>query len=112
MTGRLLGEKAIVTGAARGIGAAIARLFAAEGASLGLLDLDGDALGGIVEELRSAGAEVAEPGESDERIHVGAVHVDLPAGIVHRGGDVHDVLFVDAVRRGVRDHQSGQRLCV
>jgi NAD(P)-dependent dehydrogenase (short-subunit alcohol dehydrogenase family) len=60
MTGRLLGEKAIVTGAARGIGAAIARLFAAEGARLGLLDLDGEALGGIVEELRGAGAEVAD----------------------------------------------------
>lgn len=38
---RLDGKAAIVTGAARGIGAAIARRFAQEGAALALADLDG-----------------------------------------------------------------------
>ena len=39
---RLHGLRCIVTGAARGIGAEIARTFAAEGATLGLLDVAGD----------------------------------------------------------------------
>lgn len=46
--GRLQGKVAIVTGAARGIGAAIARRFAGEGARVALFDLD-----------RAAGEEAA-----------------------------------------------------
>lgn len=42
--GRLAGRRAIVTGAARGIGAAIAEAFHREGAELALLDLNGDRL--------------------------------------------------------------------
>ncbi len=44
MPKRFLGKRAIVTGAARGIGLAISRLLAGEGASVALVDLDGDAL--------------------------------------------------------------------
>jgi NAD(P)-dependent dehydrogenase (short-subunit alcohol dehydrogenase family) len=39
--GRLDGKVAIVTGAARGTGEAIARLFAAEGAQVVLADVQG-----------------------------------------------------------------------
>jgi NAD(P)-dependent dehydrogenase (short-subunit alcohol dehydrogenase family) len=44
MTGRMQGRRVIVTGAASGMGKAIAELFAAEGASLALLDRDADRL--------------------------------------------------------------------
>lgn len=42
MTGRLAGKVALVTGAARGIGEAIARAFASEGAFVLVTDLDAD----------------------------------------------------------------------
>ena len=40
--GRLAGRRVVVTGAARGIGAAIAQAFAGEGARLALMDREGD----------------------------------------------------------------------
>ena len=43
MAGRLAGRRAVVTGGASGIGLAIAERFAAEGASIAVLDLDGAA---------------------------------------------------------------------
>jgi 3-oxoacyl-[acyl-carrier protein] reductase len=48
----------IVTGAGKGIGAAIARGFAREGGRLALLDVDAAALDKLVKELTEAGAEV------------------------------------------------------
>jgi NAD(P)-dependent dehydrogenase (short-subunit alcohol dehydrogenase family) len=46
MAGRLKGRHIVITGAAAGIGQAIAALFAAEGAQLALLDRDYDKLAG------------------------------------------------------------------
>mgnify|MGYP001580388301 FL=1 len=48
---RLAGRRAVITGGASGIGAACARLFAAEGASVVLADLEG---------AREQGEELAE----------------------------------------------------
>lgn len=53
----LAGRTAVVTGAAQGLGAAVARLFAAEGARLHLIDLLAEPLMAVAEELRAAGAE-------------------------------------------------------
>jgi 2-hydroxycyclohexanecarboxyl-CoA dehydrogenase len=44
----------LVTGAANGIGAAIARRLAEEGCTVGILDLDADAGGKVVAEIKSA----------------------------------------------------------
>lgn len=56
--GLLAGRVAIVTGAAAGIGAATARRFAAEGASVVVNDRDAAGLAALVAELEGAGARV------------------------------------------------------
>jgi NAD(P)-dependent dehydrogenase (short-subunit alcohol dehydrogenase family) len=59
VSGRLSGKVALITGAARGLGAAAAELFAGEGARVLLTDvLDGDGET-LAESLRDAGHEVA-----------------------------------------------------
>ena len=55
---RFQGRSAIVTGAASGIGRGIAARLAAEGAVLGLMDINGEALAAVAEELRARGATV------------------------------------------------------
>lgn len=57
--GELAGQVALVTGAARGIGAAVARLLAERGAALALLDIDGEALSALAAEL--GGPDLALP---------------------------------------------------
>lgn len=49
---RFDGQGVLVTGAAHGIGAAITRAFAAEGARVAVTDLDGDAAEALAKELR------------------------------------------------------------
>lgn len=53
----LAGKVAVVTGAASGIGEAVARTFAANKARVLLVDLDADRLGQVVEEIRTHGWE-------------------------------------------------------
>jgi NAD(P)-dependent dehydrogenase (short-subunit alcohol dehydrogenase family) len=58
--GRLAGKKAFVTGAAQGLGAAMARKFAAEGAKVSLADINLDGAQAVADEINEAhGAGVA-----------------------------------------------------
>jgi NAD(P)-dependent dehydrogenase (short-subunit alcohol dehydrogenase family) len=77
---RLKGKVAVITGAAKGIGAATARLFAQEGASLGLIDKDAEALKAVAESLSSGGAAVvALPGDVTKKDDVVAIVDELVA---------------------------------
>ncbi len=103
----------VITGAASGIGEAISRRFAGDGARLGLLDQDKMALEAFAEELRAAGVETVGIGcdvsrEEECRKAIGLVlqhygGIDIlvnNAGITQRGA------FVDtntAVYRRVMD---------
>ena len=56
--GRLQGRRTVITGAARGIGAEIARTFANEGARLVLLDVAADEVRNVAKELEGDSIEV------------------------------------------------------
>lgn len=92
MAGRLAGKAVIITGAASGIGAASARLFAAEGARLALADRHGDALAAIMGEITGAGGEAF--GRATDVSRSGEVAA-LVAAAVGRYGRL-DVLFANA----------------
>lgn len=59
MNRKLEGRVAVLTGAATGIGRALASRLAGEGAALCLADIDGDALEGTARALASSGASVS-----------------------------------------------------
>mgnify|MGYP001332508844 CR=1 FL=1 len=64
MSGRLEGKTCLITGAGRGIGAAIARRLAADGANVTVVDLNGEAAEQVASELGDRGlgigADVAD----------------------------------------------------
>jgi NAD(P)-dependent dehydrogenase (short-subunit alcohol dehydrogenase family) len=95
---QLTGQVAVVTGAGSGIGQAIARLFAKQGAHVAVLDLDPAAAGATVESIRSAGghaepftcdvADAAQVADVFARIDAARSRIDVlvnNAGIVHIG---------------------------
>lgn len=94
--GRLAGKIALVTGAARGIGAAIVRAFIAEGATVWITDIDGEAGAALASEIggntRFQPLDVGE--ESDwERVI---------AGLLARDGRL-DILVNNAGITGLED---------
>ncbi|MBO3761653.1 SDR family oxidoreductase [Ciceribacter sp. L1K22] len=58
MSNRLDGKRIMITGAAQGIGFAMAEAFAREGAALLLIDRDGDLLAKVAEDLQAQGAKL------------------------------------------------------
>ncbi|MEX2454856.1 MAG: SDR family oxidoreductase, partial [Rhodospirillaceae bacterium] len=78
MTGSLDGRVALITGGARGLGLAMAKALATEGASVALVDIDGEALqraAGEIERIGGResvvpiGAEVCDPDSSATAVH-------------------------------------------
>jgi NAD(P)-dependent dehydrogenase (short-subunit alcohol dehydrogenase family) len=76
-SGRLLGKRAVVTGAAAGIGRATAELFAREGACLVLADINTDGLSAlhdslvdVTDDVAVVTADVSKPEDSRRMINV------------------------------------------
>lgn len=87
--GRLSGKTALITGAARGIGRAIALRFAVEGANLVVCDLNLDSLREVAVEAESQGASVlAKETDVAKRAQVQAI---VDEGMA-RFGMIHSVV--------------------
>lgn len=93
MAGRLQEKRIVVTGAAQGIGLAIAEVFLAEGASLFLIDRDGDLLAAEAERLRATGGKVGHAtaditdAEAIERaVATAAREIGRPNALVNNAG--------------------------
>ncbi|MBE3553301.1 MAG: SDR family NAD(P)-dependent oxidoreductase [Kyrpidia tusciae] len=71
--GRMEGKVAIVTGSARGIGAAVAKQLASEGAKVGVFDLNGEGAEQVLGEIRSLGSDGQPAGPSTRKERCGDV---------------------------------------
>jgi 3-oxoacyl-[acyl-carrier protein] reductase len=91
---------AIVTGAARGIGAATARRLAADGMAVAVLDLDVDACKATVSAIESAGgqaipvgADVSQPDQVAGAVDTVASTLGPPTVLVNNAGVIRDNLL-------------------
>jgi len=93
MAGRLEGKRVVITGAAQGIGLAIAQTFLAEGASLFLIDRDGDLLANEAVRLSATGgkvgytaADITDADAIEQAVATAAREIGQPNALVNNAG--------------------------
>ncbi|MCP2274461.1 3-oxoacyl-[acyl-carrier protein] reductase [Nocardia amikacinitolerans] len=91
---------AIVTGAARGIGAGVARRLAADGLAVAVLDLDEAACASVVEEIENnggraiaVGADVADESAVEAAVERVGAELGPPTVLVNNAGVLRDNLL-------------------
>lgn len=91
---------AVVTGAARGIGAEVARRLAADGLAVGVLDLDETASAGVVADIEAAGGralavgvDVADEASVQAAVQRTAETLGEPTVLVNNAGIIRDNLL-------------------
>ena len=91
---------AIVTGAARGIGAGIAIRLAADGMAVGVLDLDEGTCAGTVKEIENAGgkalaigADVSKTDQANAAVERVAAELGAPTVLVNNAGITRDAML-------------------
>ncbi|WP_252974628.1 SDR family oxidoreductase [Janibacter melonis] len=91
---------AVVTGAARGIGAGIARRLASDGLAVAVLDLDESACQGVVGQIEAdggralaVGADVSDPEQVEVAVRRVAEELGAPTVLVNNAGIIRDNLI-------------------
>ncbi|MEV4942835.1 SDR family oxidoreductase [Streptomyces zaomyceticus] len=100
MTGSPTPRVAIITGAARGIGAGVARRLAADGLAVAVVDLDETACQVVVRQIEDAGgralavgADVSDEKSVEAAVERIAVELGDPAILVNNAGIIRDNLL-------------------
>ncbi|NYF97690.1 SDR family oxidoreductase [Janibacter cremeus] len=91
---------AVITGAARGIGAGVARRLASDGMAVAVLDLDESACVPLAEEITAAGgralavgADVSDPEQVEAAVRRVAEELGAPTVLVNNAGIIRDNLI-------------------
>lgn len=119
----LKGQFAILTGAAQGLGYAVAKAYAAEGMKLALMDNQADKLEAVANEIKAAGGDciaipvdLSDENETQAAIDKALAHYGMPRVLVHnaallRERSMREIMLKDWQKETDIILQAGFQLC-